>query len=301
MSHNHSHHNSSNNIAVAFFLNLGFTIIEIIGGIFTNSLAIMSDALHDLGDSISLGLAWYFEKLSNKKPTKEFTFGFKRFSILGAIINSIILFLGSIYIIVEAIPRIIKPEVSDAKGMMWLAFLGILVNGAAVFKLKQGKSLNEKVVYLHLIEDVLGWIAILIASILMQFWELPRLDPVLSLLIAMYILSNIYKNIKESIRIVLQGTPKNTSIDLIKNSLLNFDEIIGVHDCHIWSMDGDYDVFTSHIIVRSEFSNLQSISQLKNKIKNLLHNKFHLEHITLEFEVEVEECNYTLVNKELKL
>ena len=205
--HNHGHHHSSENIKTAFFLNLFFTIIEFIGGIYTNSLAITSDAIHDLGDSISLGMAWYFQNLSNKKPTKTYSYGFKRFSLLGAIINSVILLVGSIFIILEAIPRILSPEHSDAKGMMWFAVLGIIVNGAAVLKLRKGTSINERVVSLHMIEDVLGWVAVLIASIIMQFWDIPILDPILSLLIALFILYNVFKNGRESVRIILQGTP----------------------------------------------------------------------------------------------
>ena len=149
--HNHSHGNSTGNIAVAFFLNLAFTIIEFIGGFYTNSLAIMSDALHDLGDSLSLGLSWYFQKKSTKKATKKYSYGYKRFSLLGAIINSIVLVIGSVFIIKEAIPRVINPESADAKGMMWLAVLGIIVNGAAVLKLKKGTVKIIKLLFLLLL------------------------------------------------------------------------------------------------------------------------------------------------------
>lgn len=294
--HNHSHDDASGNISVAFFLNFGFTIIEFIGGIYTNSLAIMSDALHDLGDSLSLGLAWYFQKLSKKKATKKYSYGFKRFSLLGAIINSIILVVGSVFIIVEAIPRIIEPEHADAKGMMWLAMLGILVNGAAVLKLRKGKTINERVVSLHLLEDVLGWVAVLIASIVMQFWDVPILDPILSLGIAAFVLFNVFKNLKESVRIILQGAPKGVSVDKIKQALIDFPEIKDVHDCHLWTMDGDYNVFTSHIILSQENMDWDSTKVLKEKIKTTLHDEFHLEHITLELELQTEDCAYKECN-----
>lgn len=294
-SHHHHHHSSTGNISVAFFLNLGFTIIEFIGGILTNSLAIMSDALHDLGDSLSLGLAWYFEKISTKKPTEKYSFGYKRLSLLGAIINSVVLIVGSIFIISEAIPRILKPEQADAKGMMWLAILGILVNGAAVLKLKKGNSINERVVSLHLLEDVLGWGAVLIASIVMQFWDIPVLDPILSLLIAVYVLTNVYKNIKDSLLIILQGAPENISVENIKIELEQFTEIVSVHDCHIWTMDGNYTVFTIHVVL-SENYDLIEIEELKKRLKTLLHDKFHIEHITLEFELQNTECSYLHCN-----
>ncbi|MGY0407806.1 MAG: cation diffusion facilitator family transporter [Polaribacter sp.] len=291
MGHHHHHDTSSKNIKIAFFLNLFFTIIEFIGGLYTNSLAITSDAIHDLGDSISLGLAWYFQKKATKKATKTYSYGFKRFSLLGAIINSTVLLIGTIFIIKESIPRILNPEASDAKGMMWFAIFGIIVNGAAVIKLKKGTSINERVVSLHLLEDVLGWIAVLIASIVMQFWKVPILDPILSLLIALFILYNVFKNGKESIRIILQGTPIHISTDKVKEKVLGFTEVKGIHDCHLWSMDGEYNVLTSHIIV-DESLTWETRSKLKLKLRKVLHDDFHLEHVTLELEVSNEDCSY---------
>jgi cobalt-zinc-cadmium efflux system protein len=251
----------------------------------------MSDALHDLGDSLSLGLAWYFQKLSTKKATKKYSYGFKRFSLLGAIFNSIVLIIGSIFIIKEAIPRIINPEEANAFGMMWLAILGIIVNGAAVLKLKKGKTLNERVVSLHLLEDVLGWTAVLIASIVMQFWDLPILDPILSLLIAIYVLFNVFKNIRESVQIILQGAPKEISVDAIKEAILNFNDVYGIHDCHLWTMDGEYNILTAHIILKEQLT-WQKTKNLKIKLRKLLHDDFHLEHITLELEYLDEDCSY---------
>lgn len=192
--HHHHHHHSTGNIKVAFFLNLGFAIIEIIGGLFTNSLAILSDALHDLGDSLSLGLAWYFQKYSEKERDQKYTYGYQRFSLLGAYINTIILIIGSIFIIQKSVTRILHPEEVEALGMILLAILGILVNAAAVLKLQKGTSLNEKVVTLHLMEDILGWVVVLLGSILMYFIYLPIIDPILSLGISIYILYNAFKN-----------------------------------------------------------------------------------------------------------
>jgi cobalt-zinc-cadmium efflux system protein len=291
MGHHHHHDSSTGNLKTAFFLNLFFTIIEFIGGIYTNSLAITSDAIHDLGDSISLGMAWYFQNLSTKKPTKTYSYGFKRFSLLGAIINSVILLVGSVFIIIEAIPRIINPEHADAKGMMWFAVLGIIVNGAAVLKLKSGTSINERVVSLHMLEDVLGWVAVLIASIVMQFWYVPILDPILSLLIALYILTNVFKNGKESIIIILQGTPIQVSSDEVKAQILKFEEVKSIHDCHLWSMDGEYNVITMHLIVDETLS-WKKGEILKRSVRKLLHDSFQLEHITLELEMSSEDCGY---------
>ncbi|WP_394421760.1 cation diffusion facilitator family transporter [Tenacibaculum mesophilum] len=295
MGHNHHHHshgNSTGNIAVAFFLNLAFTIIEFIGGFYTNSLAIMSDALHDLGDSLSLGLSWYFQKKSTKKATKKYSYGYKRFSLLGAIINSIVLVIGSVFIIKEAIPRVINPESADAKGMMWLAVLGIIVNGAAVLKLKKGTSINERVVSLHLLEDVLGWGVVLIASLVMQFWNIPVLDPVLSIAIAGFVLYNVYKNIKESLRIILQGTPENISVEEIQQRIVSMKDVEGIHDCHLWTMDGEYNVFTAHLVLEEKEMSWEKSHEIKQEIKQVLHDDFHLEHITLELEFTSQECDY---------
>jgi cobalt-zinc-cadmium efflux system protein len=283
--HHHDHQQSSKNIKVAFFLNLGFTIIEFIGGIYTNSLAITSDALHDLGDSLSLGLSWYFHKLSTKKPNKIFSYGYKRFSLLGAIINAMVLIIGAVYIVYTAIPRIIHPEDTDAKGMMYFAILGIVINGAAVFSLKKGTSMNEKVVALHLIEDVLGWVAVLIASLVMQFYDLPILDPILSLVITGYVLYNLYHNMRESFRIILQGTPENISIEKIKKRILGFEEVKSIHNLHLWSMDGTYNVFSVHIVLVDKNSTLQQTTILKQQINKILQNDFDLNHITIELEV----------------
>lgn len=293
MAHNHNHHHNSSteNISTAFFLNLFFTIIEFIGGVYTNSLAITSDAIHDLGDSLSLGMAWYFQKISTKKPSKNYTYGFKRFSLLGAIINSLVLLIGSIFIITEAIPKIINPQESDAKGMMWFAILGIIVNGAAFLKLKKGTSINERVVSLHMLEDVLGWVAVLVASIIMQYWHVPVLDPILSLLIALFILYNVFKNGKESIRIILQGTPEGISTDNIKTELIKVENVKSIHDCHIWTMDGEFNVLTMHLIVDDSLT-WEETRVLKTKIKTILQNDFLLEHVTLELEISSEDCGY---------
>ncbi|WP_439127793.1 cation diffusion facilitator family transporter [Polaribacter sp.] len=289
--HNQHNHSATNNISTAFFLNLLFTIIEFFGAFYTNSLAIMSDAIHDLGDSLSLGMSWYFQKISTKKATKIYSYGFKRFSLLGAIINSIILLIGSFFVIYKAIPRIINPEESDAKGMMWFAILGIIINGAAVLKLTQGKSLNERVVTLHLLEDVLGWVAVLIASIVMQFWDIPILDPLLSLAIAFFILFNIYKNGKESIRIILQGAPIKISLDDIRDAILKNKNIKSLQDSHLWTMDGEQNVFTAHLILVDTSITSKESLKIKQDIKAVLLNKFQLEHITLEI-VNLEDSEY---------
>ncbi|MDH5474976.1 MAG: cation diffusion facilitator family transporter [Cyclobacteriaceae bacterium] len=282
MSHSHHHDNATKNIKTAFFLNLLFTIIEVFGGLYTNSIAILSDAVHDLGDTISLGLSWYFQHLSRKKRDNTYSYGYKRFSLLGAIITSIILLVGSLFILSETIPRLINPEQANAEGMMLLAILGVIVNGAAVLRLRNGSSINEKVVSLHLWEDVLGWLAVLVGSIVMHFWDLPIIDPLLSAGIAVYILVNIYKNLKQSFQIILQGIPKHIDIGKVEKLITNMEEVHSVHDCHVWTMDGEYNVFTAHVVLYSNYD-IDSLEKVKASIKLNLQNK-DIHHITIEFE-----------------
>ncbi|MEZ4945492.1 MAG: cation diffusion facilitator family transporter [Cyclobacteriaceae bacterium] len=286
--HHHHHDHAEGNIKVAFFLNLAFTIIEIVGGILTNSLAILSDALHDLGDSLSLGLSWYFQKLSKKGRTKSFSFGYKRFSLLGAIINSIVLVAGSIIILSKAIPQIFHPEEVHVQGMFYLAILGIVVNGAAVLQLRKGSSMNERVVSLHLLEDVLGWVAVLIGSVIMMYFDAPFIDPLMSVLIAVYILFNVYKNLKKSMVIILQGIPEEVSIESIREKLRSIQAITNVHDCHVWSMDGNYNVLTVHLVLDKDYPLSEQVA-LKQQVKQILKGE-SINHITIEFENQDEHC-----------
>ena len=286
--HDHSHNHSEGNVKVAFFLNLSFTIIEIIGGLYTNSLAILSDALHDLGDSLSLGLSWYFQKLSKKGRTKTFSYGYKRFSLLGAIINSIVLVVGSIFILTKAIPELFNPEETNVQGMLYLSILGIVVNGAAVLKLRKGESLNEKVVSLHLLEDVLGWVAVLIGSIIMMFTDAPFIDPLLSVLISLFVLYNVYKNLKKSLLVVLQGIPEEVSIDAIRFKLKDIPEVTDMHDCHAWSMDGQYNILTIHLQLDKDYK-LSEQAKIKETVRSRLKDE-SINHITIEFEGLDENC-----------
>lgn len=290
MPHNHDHSHGTGNLKVAFFLNLGFTIIEIVGGLYTNSLAILSDALHDLGDSLSLGLSWYFQKLSNKGRTKNYSYGYKRFSLLGAIINAVVLAVGSIFILAHAVPQLFNPEETNAEGMFYLAILGVIVNGAAVLKLRKGESMNEKVVSLHLLEDVLGWAAVLVGSIIMMYFDAPFIDPLLSILISLYVIYNVYRNLKKSMLIILQATPSEISMEEVKSQLLELTEIIEIHDLHVWSLDGNYNVMSVHVRLEQDYK-LSELSDLKEKIRSKLHDK-SIEHVTIEIEAKDEDCSY---------
>jgi cobalt-zinc-cadmium efflux system protein len=290
-SHNHTHsHNSTSNIKLAFFLNLSFTIIEIIGGYLTNSVAIIADALHDFGDSLSLGLSWGLDKYSKKKRTPKFSYGYKRFSLLAALINSIVLIVGSVFVLSKVIPRLMSPEPSNATGMIFLAILGIFVNGIAVLKLKSGSSLNEKVVSWHLLEDVLGWIAVLIVGVINIFVSVPILDPILALVFTLVILYNILKNLKQIALIFLQGIPPGLNIDDVQNKLKSIKGVKSVHDTHIWSIDGENNILTTHVVVDKNL-NLSKLCNLKKEVRKIS-KSFGITHDTIEFETKDECCSF---------
>ena len=288
--HDHHHHSDVKNIKAAFFLNFGFTLLEIVGGIYTNSIAILSDAVHDLGDSLSLGMAWYFQKVSRKGSDTTYSYGYKRFSLLGAVINSVVLIVGSVIILTAAVPRIFNPQNTHVEGMFVLAIIGVIVNGAAVFRLKKGNSINERVVSLHLLEDVLGWLAILIGSVVMYFFDVPVLDPIMSVAIACFVLYNVYKNIRQSLRIILQGIPEEIDMQTLTTHLEKFEEIDSIHDLHVWSIDGNYNVLTVHVVLK-QTATMNDMAQLKADIRASLETE-GIQHATIEFETVTESCNF---------
>lgn len=286
--HDHDHDSSSRNLGLAFFLNLFFTIVELVGGILTNSLAILSDALHDFGDSLSLGMAWILEKVSRKERSRSFSYGYRRFSLLGALINALILLVGSGIIISNAIPKLFDPGNPDPQGMLYLAILGIVFNGAGIFLLKKGKSINERVVMLHLLEDVLGWMAILIGSVIMQFYDVPVLDPIMSLLIAAFVIYNAAKSLKSTVKIFLQAVPDEIAIAKIEKALTRIKGVKSVHDTHLWTMDGRYNILTIHLVL-SDNTTVEEMISVKQAAREIA-RQHNIQHATLEIGLETEDC-----------
>jgi len=289
LGNDHTHNKAEKNLKLAFFLNVGFTILEFIGGYFVNSVAIISDALHDLGDSLSLGMAWYLGKKSKKGASEAFSFGYTRFSLLGALINSLVLIAGSVYVISEAVGRILKPEHSDAGGMILFAIIGVAVNGYASWKVGHGRSLNERVVSWHLLEDVLGWTAVLVVAIILKFKDLHYLDPALALFVTAYILWNVVKRLKETLSIFLQGVPEDFSIEGMEKKLLEIDYVKKVHHTHIWSLDGEHHVLTTHLVL-SDVHHFKEFLQVKRDVRKLL-SVYKIGHSTVETELDSETCS----------
>ena len=289
--HNHSHshsHGKDDRIGWTFFLKVSFTIIEFIGGWLTNSTAIMADAVHDLGDSLSIGFAWILSRFSDKEASDRFSYGYRRLTLFGALINSIVLVIGSVWVLFEAIPRLSNPEMPMAEGMLGLALLGVAVNGYAVFKLKAGKTLNEKVLTWHLLEDVLGWVAVLIVSIVLLFVDLPILDPLLSIGFTLFILFNVLKNLKTTLALFLQATPDEEVQNNIEKAIKAIPEINGIHHMHFWSLDGESHVLTAHLELAHNFE-VDKLIRLKQQVAKEL-SSYNLSHTTIEFEFPQETC-----------
>lgn len=290
-SHSHSHgHSSTRNIRTAFFLNLSFTLIEIVGGLLTNSVAILADAVHDLGDSLSLGLAWFLQHYSQKESNQQYTYGYGRFSLLGALINAVVLIGGSLLVLSEAIPRVLNPEVSNAAGMILFALVGITVNGAAAFRLKSGgRTLNEQVLTWHLLEDVLGWVAVLIAGVILLFFDVPIIDPILAVLFTVYVLFNVVGSLRTSLSLFLQRVPDRADLDEVVKQFSKIKGVQSSHHTHLWSMDGEQNVLTTHLVV-DEGCDRSDILRIKAASQSIVHG-LNVKHLTIEIEYSNEICH----------
>lgn len=289
--HNHNHHQGSKNILVAFGLNATFSIIELIGGYLTNSVAIYSDALHDFGDSLALLFSYFAEKLSHKKEDETYTFGYRRFSILSAFINGMILLAGSIFVIFEASQRILAPEPVKPEGMLGLAILGIIVNAIAAYRLSKDEGLNTKMVMFHLLEDLLGWVAVLVVSIILLFKPWFILDSILSIIISMVILRGVYKNLKKVVMIFLQKFPDELELNKITNEVKELSLVLDIHAVKGWSLDSENFYLRFHIKV-PEDTIIKTIDELRSKIKIIL-KSHNVPFSTIEFEsrdCEVDGC-----------
>ena len=287
-SHEDHDHGSAGNLEVAFFLNLGFAILEMIGGLWTNSIAILTDALHDSGDSASLGLAWYFDKLSQRGRPLQHTYGYKRFRLLGGLITGIVLVAGLTFILWKAIARLMSPEAVNAPGMIALAVVGILFNGAAVLRVKKGSSLTEKVVSWHLLEDTLGWAAVLIGSSVMAIWDVPIIDPILSIGISLFVLWNVGRNLNKVMKVFLQTTPESFDLKTFQRDVRALPRVVSTHHTHGWSLDGESHVLSTHLVMQPDSTRAEMV-EAKRRVRELL-DRHRFAHVTIDVELEGEEC-----------
>ena len=289
--HDHSHqhiHAADENILVAFFLNVFFVFVEIIGGLVTNSFAILSDAVHDFGDCVAIGFAYFLEKYSNKEPDEKYTYGYRRYSLVSATITSVILVVGSIFILAGSIERINKPEQIEGLGMVIIAVFGVVVNGIAVLKTRKGTGMNEKAINLHLLEDVLGWIAVLVGSVLIYFFKWYIIDVILSVVIASFLLFESAKNIKNIFAVFLEKTPENIDVKKFREAVNEIDGVENIHHLHIWSLDGEKTIATMHIQMVKNATLEQCVNA--KKYIDAIGNKFDISHLTIQTDLH-NECS----------
>ncbi len=272
------------NILAAFILNLAFSIFEFIGGTICGSVAIVSDSIHDMGDAMSIGASYFLEKKSHKQPDDTYTYGYVRYSVMGSVITTLILLIGSAMVIFTSVGRIINPVEINYNGMIVFAVVGASVNFLAAYFTREGDSLNQKAVNLHMLEDVLGWIVVLIGAIVMRFTDIAIIDSVMSICVALFILINSLKNLKQVLDLFLEKAPASISIEELKHHILEIDGIEDVHHIHIRSLDGYNNFATMHIVTDADSK------EIKMKVKSEL-AEYGINHATLELEGTDENCH----------
>lgn len=271
-------------ILIAFVLNMLFSAIEFIGGIVTGSVAIVSDSIHDLGDALSIGMAYYLEKLSRKQPDNKYTYGYMRYSVLGSVITTIILIVGSVLIIWNSVDRIYHPVIINYDGMMVFAVIGMLINLGAAFVTHGGSSLNQKAINLHMLEDVLGWVVVLVGAVVMKLTDISIIDPLMSIGVALFILINATRMLIQAIDLFMEKVPDEIDIEEIKEHLMNIHGVDDIHHLHIWSLDGQRNYATVH--VATVYDDYREVKQMVKKEMA----KHGITHVTIEIELDDEVC-----------
>lgn len=270
-------------ILVAFVLNLGFAIFELLGGLWTGSVAILSDAVHDLADAVSIGLSYGLERISQKQPDDRYTYGYGRFSALGGFITTTILLVGSVVVIINAVRRLFAPTPIYYDGMILFAVVGVGVNLLAAYMTRGGASINQKAVNLHMLEDVLGWIVVLAGAVIMRFTDLAFLDPLMSIGVALYIFIHAVGNLKQVLALFLQKVPENVSVETLQHKVSHVEGVLDVHHIHLWSMDGNILSATMHIVTNTD--PFDTKLAVRAALKEL-----GIDHSTLEVERQGEDC-----------
>ncbi len=293
--HGHTHNHGANvdfksadqavkNIKIVFYINIIFSVLEVIFGLLFNSVAILSDAVHDFGDSISVGLAWFFQKYSRKEPNNQYSFGHQRFSLMGAMITAVVLLSGSVLILTRSVPRVFKPEAVNAEGMFFLSIFAIILNGYAAWRLSKGKSKNESVLNLHMLEDVLGWVGVLIMSVVVRFTDWYILDPLFSVALSLFIFIKTLPLFISTVKIFLEGVPVGIDLDKLENKILELEGVHAISHLHIWSIDGEENAMNATIFVSTEDSH--KIEEIKDQVRWLTRG-LKVSHSTIEITPDV--------------
>lgn len=278
---------------MAFVLNLAFSILEWAGGLLTGSVAILSDALHDLGDAASIGIACLLERKSRRPADARYTYGYWRYSVMGSMLVTLILLVGSGVVMYQAVQRIFRPIVPNYDGMILFAVIGVLVNGLAAVLTREKGSLNQRAINLHMLEDLLGWLVVLLGAIVMRFTGFALLDPILSIGVAAFILVQAVRNWSESIGVFLEKAPVGMDAAEIGRHLAAIDGVQALHHLHVWSLDGVHHCATMHLVTDCE------PQKIKAAIREAL-REHGVGHVTIELESPEECCNETDCRFELR-
>lgn len=284
--HQHQPVNDKNLLA-ATGLNLVITIAELAGGIVSNSLALLSDALHNLSDTFATFIAYMATRISKKGANTKKTFGYKRVEILAAMLNAVILIVICIYLFKEAYERIQNPEPINAMIVIVIAMIGLLANVLAVAILRKDakKNINVRAAYMHLIGDSLSSVVVIIAAVTIQIFDVLWVDPIITVIIGIYLIREGYIILKETVNILMQATPENLDLEKIKLKVESFDEVYNIHHMHAWNLT-DHEVhFEAHVELSDDYT-LSAVKPVQNKIIKLLKSRFRIHHITLQFEYE---------------
>ncbi|WP_110113893.1 cation diffusion facilitator family transporter [Bacillus sp. CGMCC 1.16541] len=291
-SHGHHHHGSQNKKALkwSFFIITAYMIIEVIGGILTNSLALLSDAGHMLSDAAALGLSFLALTFGEKGASFSKTFGYKRFEILAAFINGITLIVISLYIFWEAYQRILSPPEVVSTGMLIVSSIGLLVNIVAAYILMKGdkeENLNVRSAFLHVLGDMLGSVGAIIAALLIMFFGWSLADSLASIIVAILIIISGWRVTEDAFHILMEGVPTNIDVKQLKDALLSFEEIKDIHDLHVWAITSNFPALSCHFVVEQGINH----QQLLKKANTVLHDQFHLHHTTIQIDVEDYSCS----------
>lgn len=288
VSMSHHHHNEPNkkNLLLSVILNASITIAEFIGGILSNSLALLSDAVHNLSDTMAIIISYIAMIIGKKDSTAKNTFGYKRIEILAALFNAIVLIVISVYLFYEAYERFINPQPIKSKLMFIVATIGLLGNAISVILLHKDseKNLNIKAAYLHLIGDTLSSVGVIIGSILIYYWEITWIDPLLTILIGLVIIKATWGIVKETVEILMQASPSSLDLKVIKSELEKHPEINNIHHIHAWSLSDSIIHFQCHADLCDNIT-IKEVDQIRLDLENILHKNFGIDHITIQMEL----------------
>ncbi|WP_299121319.1 cation diffusion facilitator family transporter [uncultured Winogradskyella sp.] len=281
--HSHSHDLNSRNLLISIVLNIIITAAQVVGGLISGSLALLSDALHNFSDVISLIISYVANKLVKRKASLSRTFGYKRAEILAAFINASTLIIVAVLLIIEAIERFKNPQEIESNLVIWLSIIAILGNGFSVLLLKQNAedNMNMKSAYLHLLTDMMASVAVLVGGLLMKFYQIWWIDSVLTFAIALYLIWMGFDLLKESTKVLMLFTPDDIPVDEIVKEINAFEDIKNVHHIHVWQLNEAEIHFEAHVDFETDIT-LSEFDDILNEIEDLLYHKFEINHINIQ-------------------